>query len=171
MAVDRWHFPMLNDKQRNHAFDKAIRKKVALDYDTVLDIGTGTGLLSLYARDAGAKKIYACENSSTMTEIAKNVLHENNATPVKLIPKMSTDLQIPEDIPERCVQYCFLKITIFYLNLDKNCNFNLSKYLAIEIKLHSQCNLQKFNDSNFRNIFNLFSEDISKHSKNDLFYD
>ncbi|XP_051165177.1 protein arginine N-methyltransferase 9-like [Leptopilina boulardi] len=101
MAVDRWHFPMLNDKQRNHAFDKAIRKKIALGYDLVLDIGTGTGLLSLYAQDAGAVKIFACESSSTMSEIARNVFHENNASAVKLISKMSTDLKIKEDIPER----------------------------------------------------------------------
>ena len=103
MAVDRWHFPMLNDKHRNHAFDKAIRKKIALGYDSVLDIGTGTGLLSLYARDASASKIYACEGSYIMSEIAKKVFANNNATTIKLIPKMSTDLKIPEDISERLI--------------------------------------------------------------------
>ena len=103
LAVDRWHFPMLNDKHRNHAFDKAIRKKIAMGYDSVLDIGTGTGLLSLYARDAGAAEIYACESSPVMSEIAAKVFTKNNADKMKLIPKMSTDLKIPEDIPQRFI--------------------------------------------------------------------
>lgn len=45
IAVERWHFRMLNDKARNEAFRKAIIKKVRDGYRDVLDIGTGTGLL------------------------------------------------------------------------------------------------------------------------------
>ncbi|XP_011707717.1 PREDICTED: putative protein arginine N-methyltransferase 9 isoform X1 [Wasmannia auropunctata] len=101
MAVDRWHFTMLNDKQRNNAFERAIRKRVSQGYDTVLDVGTGTGLLSLYARDAGAAKVYACECSEAMTLIAKEVFKSNNATDINLIPKLSFDLKVPVDIPER----------------------------------------------------------------------
>ncbi|XP_011639145.1 uncharacterized protein LOC105428490 isoform X4 [Pogonomyrmex barbatus] len=101
MAVDRWHFTMLNDKQRNNAFEQAIRKRISQGYDTVLDVGTGTGLLSLYAKSAGATKIYACECSEAMTLIAKEVFESNNATDIKLIPKLSFDLKVPEDIPER----------------------------------------------------------------------
>lgn len=101
MTVDRWHFSMLNDKSRNHAFDQAIRKRILLGYDTVLDIGTGTGLLSLYARDGGAKNVYACEYSPAMCNIAKKVFHKNEAEDIKLICKASNDLEIPQDIPER----------------------------------------------------------------------
>ncbi|XP_011344451.2 protein arginine N-methyltransferase 9 [Ooceraea biroi] len=101
MAVDRWHFTMLNDKWRNNAFEQAIRKRINQGYDTVLDLGTGTGLLSLYVKDAGAKKIYACECSDVMTLIAKEVFESNDATDVKLIPKLSFDLKIPMDISER----------------------------------------------------------------------
>ncbi|XP_011858120.1 PREDICTED: uncharacterized protein LOC105555698 isoform X2 [Vollenhovia emeryi] len=101
MAVDRWHFTMLNDKQRNNAFEQAIRKRVGQGYDTVLDVGTGTGILSLYARDAGATKVYACECSEAMALIGKEVFKSNNATDIKLISKLSFDLEVPVDIPER----------------------------------------------------------------------
>ncbi|XP_017888158.1 protein arginine N-methyltransferase 9-like isoform X2 [Ceratina calcarata] len=101
MAVDRWHFPMLNDKCRNNAFASAIRKRISQGYDTVLDVGTGTGLLSLYAKNAGAKKIYACECSQVMLRIAKKVFETNDATDIVLLPKFSSDLIIPTDIPRR----------------------------------------------------------------------
>lgn len=104
MAVARWHFPMLNDKQRNNAFAQAIHKRISEGYDTVLDVGTGTGLLSLYAKDAGAKKIYACEYSTVMVNIAKNVFERNDAKDIKLIPKLSSNLRIPDDIPERLIE-------------------------------------------------------------------
>ncbi|CAL7948435.1 unnamed protein product [Xylocopa violacea] len=101
MAVDRWHFPMLNDKHRNNAFAYAIRKRISQGYDTVLDVGTGTGLLSLYAQNAGAKKIYACECSPAMLNIAQKVFETNDAKNIILLPKFSSDLIIPTDIPER----------------------------------------------------------------------
>nr|XP_012222347.1 PREDICTED: putative protein arginine N-methyltransferase 9 isoform X3 [Linepithema humile] len=101
MAVDRWHFTMLNDKWRNSAFEQAIHKRIRQGYDTVLDVGTGTGLLSLYAKDAGATKVYTCECSEAMMLIAQEVFESNNAADIKLIPKLSFDLKIPTDIPER----------------------------------------------------------------------
>lgn len=116
MAVDRWHFTMLNDKQRNNAFEQAIRKRISQGYDTVLDVGTGTGLLSLYAKDAGATKVYACECSEAMMLIAKDVFEFNNASDIKLISKLSFDLKIPMDIPERfvCAYICMCRIQCLY---------------------------------------------------------
>lgn len=43
--VDRWHLPMLNDAGRNTAFMQAITSAVREGHLTVLDIGSGTGLL------------------------------------------------------------------------------------------------------------------------------
>ena len=43
--VERWHFRMLNDIRRNQAYRIAIDSTIADGFDTVLDIGTGTGLL------------------------------------------------------------------------------------------------------------------------------
>ena len=43
--VQRWHFLMLNDHQRNVTFRDAVRAAVQAGASTVLDIGTGTGLL------------------------------------------------------------------------------------------------------------------------------
>ena len=103
MAVDRWHFPMLNDKHRNMAFQHVIYKRISQGYNTVLDVGTGTGLLSLYAQHAGAKKIYACECSPVMLKIAKKVFETNDAKDIILLPKLSSDLVIPTDIAERSV--------------------------------------------------------------------
>lgn len=42
--IERWHYRMLNDSYRNEAYKEAIFKKIRQGFDTVLDIGTGTGL-------------------------------------------------------------------------------------------------------------------------------
>jgi type II protein arginine methyltransferase len=64
-AVDRWHFRMLNDTARNSAFDQAIQQVVKELSEsnpgkkvTCLDIGAGTGLLSMMAIRAGACHAY-----------------------------------------------------------------------------------------------------------------
>ena len=45
-AVERWHFKMLNDYQRNKAYHDALVMTVQKsDVSSVLDIGCGTGLL------------------------------------------------------------------------------------------------------------------------------
>uniref|UniRef100_A0A8C8FAN8 Protein arginine methyltransferase 9 n=1 Tax=Oncorhynchus tshawytscha TaxID=74940 RepID=A0A8C8FAN8_ONCTS len=45
--VERWHFLMLNDRRRNHKYQQAIQKAVEGGCNTVLDIGTGTGILGV----------------------------------------------------------------------------------------------------------------------------
>lgn len=51
---------MLNDKIRTNAYYKAIAGNPHLFKDKiVLDVGCGTGILSLFAAEAGAKKVYA----------------------------------------------------------------------------------------------------------------
>ena len=51
----RWHFGMLNDAERNTAYDRALRARVRAG-DMVLDIGAGTGLLGMMAARAGAAR-------------------------------------------------------------------------------------------------------------------
>ncbi|KAK8380811.1 hypothetical protein O3P69_008031 [Scylla paramamosain] len=100
--VDRWHLPMLNDAGRNAAFRMAITEAVREGYNTVLDIGSGTGLLSIYALWAGAKEVYACEEDTFMSEICSSVLQMNrNATAIQILNKHSKDILIPSDIPQK----------------------------------------------------------------------
>lgn len=97
---------MLNDHSRNAKFKKAIqywiRKKGKLN---VMDIGAGTGLLSIYAANvASVRSIYAIECSDIMTKISTEVFKENRrGNLVKLLTKHSTDLSIGEgeDLPSK----------------------------------------------------------------------
>ncbi|XP_071127161.1 protein arginine N-methyltransferase 9-like [Mytilus edulis] len=100
--VERWHFRMLNDVRRNCAYRIAIRRAAQRGHRSVLDIGSGTGILSLFAMKAGIPEIHACEKSKTMCEIANDVFRANKAQDtIDLICKTSTDILIPDDIPDR----------------------------------------------------------------------
>ncbi|XP_066908544.1 protein arginine N-methyltransferase 9 isoform X2 [Halyomorpha halys] len=93
---------MLNDAVRNESYYRAISKKIENNFKTVLDIGTGTGLLSIYARKAGATSIYSCDYSPTMISIADKVLKANHLKDsIVLINKLSNELSVPEDVPHR----------------------------------------------------------------------
>jgi type II protein arginine methyltransferase len=77
MACDRWHYRMLNDTQRNTAYARALEDCCARGA-RVLDIGTGTGILSLLAVRAGASEVTACDTSPVMCRLAEHCIKENS---------------------------------------------------------------------------------------------
>ncbi|XP_030047523.1 protein arginine N-methyltransferase 9 [Microcaecilia unicolor] len=100
--VERWHFTMLNDSRRNRMYLNAIQKAVRAGCRNVLDIGAGTGILSMFAKKAGALHVSACEVSKTMYEVAHDVIAANNMDgEIELLHMKSLDIEIPKHIPER----------------------------------------------------------------------
>jgi type II protein arginine methyltransferase len=90
---------MMNDEKRNDAYAKAIRNAVSKD-DLVLEIGTGSGLLSMIATENTSEKIFSCETSQNITTVAKEVILENGLSDkIDVINKKSTDLLVGKDIP------------------------------------------------------------------------
>jgi type II protein arginine methyltransferase len=99
--VPRWHFAMLNDDARNHAFAQAIAHSNVRD-KVVLDIGAGSGLLSMLAAKQGARHVYACEMVAPVADKAIEIIAANGySDQVTLIPKISYDLQVGRDLPRR----------------------------------------------------------------------
>uniref|UniRef100_A0A3B4G1Z3 Protein arginine N-methyltransferase 9 n=1 Tax=Pundamilia nyererei TaxID=303518 RepID=A0A3B4G1Z3_9CICH len=100
--VERWHFFMLNDHGRNQKYQQAIQKAVQKGCNTVLDIGTGTGILGMCAKKAGAAEVYACELSKTMYELACEVVSANGmGGSIKILHMKSLEMEVPKDIPHR----------------------------------------------------------------------
>ena len=102
-VLPSWYAPMLGDARRNEAYRDALRAAVdAAPVRLALDIGAGTGLLSMQAADAGVERIVACEQIPAIAAIARDTLAANgHADRVALIEKDCRALQVPEDLPER----------------------------------------------------------------------
>lgn len=93
--LQQQHIRVLNDEQHSAVFHGAIQRAVtAAGADcTVLDIGTGTGLLSLFAAEAGASAIVACDDSPLMLSIARETFKTAGVVDrVRLLNRRSTDL-------------------------------------------------------------------------------
>lgn len=70
------HLIMLSDDIRCESYKSAI-KEVVKPGDTVLDLGTGLGIMAFFAVQARAKKVYAID-SSKIINVAKEVVKKNN---------------------------------------------------------------------------------------------
>ncbi|KKU67924.1 MAG: putative RNA methylase [Parcubacteria group bacterium GW2011_GWA2_47_16] len=73
----------LSDIPRTGAFQKAISQSVKVG-NTVLDSGTGSGVLALFAAKAGAKKVISLEYDSFIADAAKKVIAANNQLSVEV---------------------------------------------------------------------------------------
>ncbi len=98
--IPYWHFEMLADTERNDAYQAAIEKIVTKE-SAILDIGTGSGLLSMMAARAGAKRITACELHQRLAETAKEITKANGfENVIEVFSKKSTQLKVGQEIPE-----------------------------------------------------------------------
>ena len=91
---------MLSDRARTLTYLKAIQQNSKCTVGTtVMDIGCGTGILSLFlARDGNAKKVYAVEASSA-NKIAENVIKLNGYDDrIEVVANMVEDLDIAEKV-------------------------------------------------------------------------
>ncbi len=100
-SVPFWHIPMMNDVPRNDAFEAAIQAALAAagPEARVLDIGAGSGLLSLMAARAGAQKVVACEMEPMIAEMAKQIVAGNGyADRITVHPLPSTQLAVGDQL-------------------------------------------------------------------------
>ena len=91
------HRTMICDRVRTEAFRRAI-DAVVRPGDIVLDVGAGSGILSIFAAKAGAARVYAVERT-TVAVLAEGLAAANGvAERVQVIHGDVTDLEPPEQV-------------------------------------------------------------------------
>lgn len=95
MSMVELHRIMLRDERRNEAYKKAIFATVKPG-DTVIDLGAGTGVLSMWCAQAGAKRVHAIE-AADVSELGEALVKDNKLEKVvKFWHMPSTELELKE---------------------------------------------------------------------------
>lgn len=68
-----WHFAMVNDRPRNEAIERAIAS-LDLAGKTVVEIGSGTGLIALLFAKYGAAHVVTCEMNANLANVAQRII-------------------------------------------------------------------------------------------------
>jgi protein arginine N-methyltransferase 1 len=91
------HEEMLADSVRLDAYYAAIERRVK-PHHSVVDLGTGTGVLAFFAAAKGPRKIYAIDHSNEMLAYAKATAEANGITNVSFVVSNSRNFRPREPI-------------------------------------------------------------------------
>lgn len=71
---------MLEDHKRTGAYYQAVmQNRRQFEGKVVLDVGTGSGILAIFAAKAGARKVYAVE-ATPMAKFAQSLVEHNGVS-------------------------------------------------------------------------------------------
>ena len=92
------HEEMLKDKVRTGAYQKAILENKDIFKDKiVLDVGSGTGILSFFAAQAGAKHVYGIEYAD-IADFSIDIINKNNMQDkITIIKAKVEETELPVD--------------------------------------------------------------------------
>lgn len=93
------HELMLRDSPRQIAYQTAIlSNKAIFENKIVLDVGSGSGILSIFCAQAGAKRVLACE-ASNLAVLSREVIKENGLEDkITVFQTRIEDFTLPEGI-------------------------------------------------------------------------
>eukprot|EP00906_Rhabdomonas_costata_P029185 RCo041207 len=95
------HRTMLQDKPRMEAYWKTFRSLQdtgCLSGRVVLDVGAGTGILSIWAAQCGAARVYGVEASGMATMAQRLVSHNGVQDKVRILQGRMEDVELPEKV-------------------------------------------------------------------------
>lgn len=90
---------MLEDLVRTGAYQRGmLLNRADFEGRVILDVGAGTGILSLFAAQAGARKVYAVEGTES-SEFARKLVSDNGFDDrIEIIRSTLSDLTLPEKV-------------------------------------------------------------------------
>lgn len=95
------HEEMLKDEVRTHTYEMAIKQNSHLFKDKiVLDVGCGTGILSMFAIQAGAKHCYAVDCSAIVEQAREIVKLNGFEDRITLIRGKVEEIELPVEAVE-----------------------------------------------------------------------
>ncbi|KAJ2160403.1 hypothetical protein GGF46_002293 [Coemansia sp. RSA 552] len=90
------HMQMLQDKVRTEGYrDFMYDNKDVFKGKVVLDVGCGTGILSMFAARAGAAKVIAVDNSDIINKARANVIENGLEGTITLLKGRIEELELP----------------------------------------------------------------------------
>lgn len=143
-SIPLWHLEMLKDENRLHFYNQVIKENVK--GKIVLDVGSGSGILSHLAVKHGAKKVYSVEMMPVFQDVY-SVLMEKNISEgkAKLIQKDAKDLttqDFDDGLPEIVLHEIFGSnvfaediVQVFQTMDYNNILTNVSKFIPEHFKL------------------------------------
>ena len=144
-------FNCLIDTKRTVAFEKAIRNTIKKG-DTVVDMGTGSGVLAMIAIDAGADKVYAVEiDEKNTVNLAKTFSENNCSDKVEIIEGDITKIDLPQKV-------------------DVIVGEMIATGLIEELQIPAMNNMLRFAKEDTRVILNQFANYVDLVSNNEVFY-
>lgn len=90
-------FNCLIDEERTLAFQKSIANTVSTG-DVVVDMGSGTGVLAMFAAQAGAKKVYAVEFDENNAKFLEKVFSLNGYNQIEVLKGDIRTIKLPEKV-------------------------------------------------------------------------